>query len=647
MREVFKPIVFLMLFLSTFSLFSQNSRIVDSLRTLIAKAPDDSNKVNLYFTLSRQFDIFKSKDYFEINLAALNLSQKINFTSGINRHYSNVIRFLFQRGIYDLAIAYYHDYEQFLTENNMNDELQASYNMYGNLLSRQKKYSEAALFYHKAKDFQFSKNDDQKYANVLNNLSILYLNTGNYDSSLTYCSSALLIYKKNNSSSAIANSILGLAELYLKKGDFQMAESRVFESIDIYEILNEKQGLCNCYYVLGLIYNQTDNYPKSLLYTNKSLDLAKDLNLLEVQRDCYNNLSKAYHRLNNDAEAFQNHILFKNLNDSLASESLQGKMLEMEVKYDIIQKEVVLKKQQYEINAIRIGLGLVILLAIFIYRGFRLKQKTNKELEQKNILIAQQKELVDDKQKEILDSINYAKKIQYALLANEELLKTNLDDFFILFNPKDIVSGDFYWSTEHNGKFYIAVCDSTGHGVPGAFMSLLNMGFLNEAVKEKNITEPHEVFNFVRKRLIESIGSDGQQDGMDAILVCIDYHENNQIVTYAAANNKPVLVSNNSIIEHKADKMPVGKGERTEPFTLFQLSAKSGDMLYLYTDGFADQFGGPKGKKFKYKQLNELLLSINNKPMDEQNLELVTVFKGWKGDLEQVDDVLLVGIRFK
>jgi tetratricopeptide (TPR) repeat protein len=143
MRKSFKPIVFLMLFLSTFSLFSQNSRIVDSLRTLITKAPDDSNKVNLYYTLSRQFDIFKSKDYFEINLAALNLSQKINFTSGINRHYSNVIRFLFQRGIYDLAIAYYHDYEQFLTENNMNDELQASYNMYGNLLSRQKKYSEA------------------------------------------------------------------------------------------------------------------------------------------------------------------------------------------------------------------------------------------------------------------------------------------------------------------------------------------------------------------------------------------------------------------------------------------------------------------------------------------------------------------------
>jgi tetratricopeptide (TPR) repeat protein len=346
MREVFKPIVFLMLFLSTFSLFSQNSRIVDSLRTLIAKAPDDSNKVNLYYTLSRQFDIFKSKDYFEINLAALNLSQKINFTSGINRHYSNVIRFLFQRGIYDLAIAYYHDYEQFLTENNMNDELQASYNMYGNLLSRQKKYSEAALFYHKAKDFQFSKNDDQKYANVLNNLSILYLNTGNYDSSLTYCSSALLIYKKNNSSSAIANSILGLAELYLKKGDFQMAESRVFESIDIYEILNEKQGLCNCYYVLGLIYNQTDNYPKSLLYTNKSLDLAKDLNLLEVQRanditqDCYLNLSVIFEKTQRFKLGLDYYKKFIEFRDSTFSVDAKNKSIELEYahEYDIIQK---------------------------------------------------------------------------------------------------------------------------------------------------------------------------------------------------------------------------------------------------------------------------------------------------------------------
>jgi serine phosphatase RsbU (regulator of sigma subunit) len=176
-------------------------------------------------------------------------------------------------------------------------------------------------------------------------------------------------------------------------------------------------------------------------------------------------------------------------------------------------------------------------------------------------------------------------------------------------------------------------------------MSLLNIGFLNEAIKEKNILKPNDILNYVRKRLIESIGNDGQQDGMDSILICIETYESDKIITYAAANNKPVVISDNLIIEHTADKMPVGKGERTDPFTLFQLNAKTGDMLYLYTDGFADQFGGPKGKKFKYKQLNELLLNVSNNSTNEQNLELISVFEKWKGDLEQVDDVLLVGIR--
>jgi serine phosphatase RsbU (regulator of sigma subunit) len=150
------------------------------------------------------------------------------------------------------------------------------------------------------------------------------------------------------------------------------------------------------------------------------------------------------------------------------------------------------------------------------------------EVEIKSREIEKQKQVIEEHQKETIDSINYAKRIQYTLLAHDDLLQRNLLDHFVLFNPKDIVSGDFYWATEHHDKFYLAVCDSTGHGVPGAFMSLLNMGFLNEAIKEKNITKPNEILNYVRKRLIESIGSDGQQDGMDAILICIEHYENNQ-----------------------------------------------------------------------------------------------------------------------
>jgi serine phosphatase RsbU (regulator of sigma subunit) len=212
-----------------------------------------------------------------------------------------------------------------------------------------------------------------------------------------------------------------------------------------------------------------------------------------------------------------------------------------------------------------------------------------------------------------------------------------------LFNPKDIVSGDFYWATKREHLFYLAICDSTGHGVPGAFMSLLNIGFLSEAINEKDIYEPHKVFDYVRDRLINSLGKEGQKDGFDGILLCINTITNT--ISYAAAHNEPILISNNTIIELEKDKMPVGIGERKENFNLYTVNASQGDTLYLYTDGYADQFGGPKGKKFKYKQLNDLLLSNSALALSEQSKILNSKFEEWKGNLEQVDDVCIIGIR--
>jgi len=278
----------------------------------------------------------------------------------------------------------------------------------------------------------------------------------------------------------------------------------------------------------------------------------------------------------------------------------------------------------------------------------------NQSLEEKVIArtaeVVQQKDIIEHKQKEILDSIQYAKRIQYTILAHDEFLKKHLPEHFVFFKPKDIVSGDFYWATapayfpKGKEKFFLAACDSTGHGVPGAFMSLLNISFLNEAINEKKIAEPNEVLNHVRKRLISSVSKDGAQDGMDGILVCFD--KGKSTLTYAAAHNRPILIRNNEIIEHKADKMPIGVGVRNDSFALYSIEVKEGDSLYLYTDGYADQFGGEKGKKFKYKNLNELLLNNCQKPLAEQKEILDRTFEKWKGELEQIDDVCVIGLRF-
>jgi serine phosphatase RsbU (regulator of sigma subunit)/rhodanese-related sulfurtransferase len=250
---------------------------------------------------------------------------------------------------------------------------------------------------------------------------------------------------------------------------------------------------------------------------------------------------------------------------------------------------------------------------------------------------------IAEKNKSITDSINYAKRIQLTLLAHDEFLKRNLNDHFILFQPKDIVSGDFYWATRRGSKFYLAVCDSTGHGVPGAFMSLLNISFLNEAINEKGLQAPNEICNHVRKRLIESISQDGGKDGMDGTLLCID-HESRKL-SYAAGNNSPFLVSGNSGRSLGADKMPIGLGEKSAEFNLIDVEIKEGDTLYLFTDGYADQFGGPRGKKFKSKQLQELLVSLSDVSLEEQKKVLDAIITEWKGNLEQTDDILVVGIR--
>jgi serine phosphatase RsbU (regulator of sigma subunit) len=264
------------------------------------------------------------------------------------------------------------------------------------------------------------------------------------------------------------------------------------------------------------------------------------------------------------------------------------------------------------------------------------QQALKKAVDEKNAEIGQ-------KNKEITDSINYARRIQYALLAHESLLAAALPEFFIFFKPKDIVSGDFYWATRSRDGLYLAVCDSTGHGVPGAFMSLLNISLLNEAINEKQLAEPGAVCDYVRNKLIEYISQEGGQDGMDGAL--LHFNTKDETVRYAAAHNAPLLVSGGQAVELPADKMPIGRGESNARFSTHLVPARRGDMLYFFTDGYADQFGGPKGKKFKYGQLKQLLVDLAGKPLAEQQRALEETFESWKGSLEQTDDVLVIGVR--
>lgn len=289
--------------------------------------------------------------------------------------------------------------------------------------------------------------------------------------------------------------------------------------------------------------------------------------------------------------------------------------------------------------------------------------KLEEVIKQRTATIEDQVILLEHQKKEIIDSINYAQRIQRALLASKNLLDNYLSsneknrerEYFVFFQPKDIVSGDFYWASNLvDNNFAIAIADSTGHGVPGAIMSMLNISCLKEAVIAQKLTQPNEILNYTRTKIIETLSNDGSldggKDGMDCSLLCFDFKK--RLLCYAAANNPIWIIrkKNNSneleFVELRADKMPVGKHERDNiSFTQQTIQLQSGDMVYAFTDGLPDQFGGHKGKKFMYKQFKEVLFSISQLPSKEQSKILNEKFNDWKGTLEQVDDVLVFGIK--
>jgi serine phosphatase RsbU (regulator of sigma subunit) len=319
-----------------------------------------------------------------------------------------------------------------------------------------------------------------------------------------------------------------------------------------------------------------------------------------------------------------------------------------EQKGQLLLRETEIGKQRtviFLIAGLTFGVLILLLLALRVNNQ---RRKANRLLSEQKREIEQQKQLVEAKQKEILDSINYAKRIQTALMANDNLMKNHLPEHFIFFKPKDIVAGDFYWAEPVNGSFVYATADSTGHGVPGAFMSLLNISKLNEAVNQKRITRPDLVLNDVKRGIIEALNPEGSKevsrDGMDVVLCKINMQE--MTLQYAAANNSFCIVRNGNILDCKGDSMPIGKSHDDHiPFSYNELKLEKGDMIYTFTDGFMDQFGGPKGKKLKTRKLKEMLQELATHPVDHQKKELGNRFDEWRGHLEQVDDVLLIGVR--
>lgn len=639
--------LFILIFLLTGAIsFSQETRAIDSLKAYIEKAPDDTNKVNAIYKLGSQYNPFKSKQHIEHYISALNLAKKVGHKNALNKIYNALVTNLFYKDMYDVAMPYALEQLEYLNTNGTEKDKSSLYMMLGNLSTKQKKFDNAEKYYGMVLDYSKKIKDEVVIAKTLMNLAILKIEEEQLDTAIIYSYRAVELFKRNNQQSFAANTTLGLAEIFLKQKKYEAAEQKALEANLMYQTIEVNHGICITNHVLGMINSERNMPQKAIENLSLAIRYADTLNLLVMKRDCFKLMAKQFEALNDFKQAYKCQQNYQNYEDSLNIESQKGKMMEVEVKYNISKKENLLLEQKVEIesknkqrNLLLVGLSAILLLLFISFRAYKQKKNSSE-------IIAKQKELVEDKQKEILDSINYAKRIQSAILAREEDIKKYLPESFLLYRPKDIIAGDFYFFEVTDTHIFYAAADCTGHGVPGALMSVVCSNSLTRCVKEFGLIKPGEILDKTRELVVETLKKSGEEvkDGMDISLVAFSRHNNLKDIQWAGANNPLWYLKNNVLIEIKPDKQPIGLYDSPKPFTSHSISVTNGDMLFLFTDGYADQFGGPKAKKFKYKQFQEVLESISSKDPSEQAKILEDKFLNWKGELEQVDDVCIIGI---
>jgi len=562
-----------------------------------------------------------------------------------------------------------------------NSKMKATYlNNIGGTFYQMRKYEKALDYFEQGLIFYKEAKDEGGIAFTINNIGNVKYSLNQFSEAKENYLIAMEYYEKNNSPYRQSGIYNNLGFIYRAEKNYQIATDYILKSIKIREEIGDQAGLASCYSNLASVYIEQGKFSEGINYSKKGLEIANNIHANELKKDILHFMAMGYAGNGNYKIAYETLDLFVSIKDSLINSENQRNITDMETKYETDKKALEIKnlKNEKEIDKLKIkkeaaekkileeesaaqkqkivlfsvGLIIVAFLSILLFRANRNKKRANTELalkndliEKQNIEVIHQKELVEEKNKEILDSITYAKRLQDAILPPLKVVKEFLPNSFILYKPKDIVAGDFYFMETLSNKIIIAAADCTGHGVPGAMVSVVCSNALNRAVKEFKLNDAGQILDKVRQLVLETFEKSESEvkDGMDISLCVLDL--TNLSLHWSGANNPLWLIHNNELIEFKPDKQPIGKSYEPHPFTTHQISLVKSDTFYIFTDGYEDQFGGEKGKKFKSAKMKELFLSIQINSMEEQRQQINESFEKWRGELEQVDDVCVIGIR--
>lgn len=622
-------------------------------------------------------DFNKAIDNFQLALLNFSNINDLNRAADMMNNLGVVHR---KMGKYEKAIRYYIEALKIKEKSEDKTEFISLLNNIGGIYYYQKNYKKAEEYYSRVLDLSLQTADNEGISASYNNLSLLAFEQKKYEKSLELNKKALELRKLNNDQHGIAVSLNNMGRIYQALKDYNQAIYYFLQAFERYQKSGDWDGAANTLYNIGSIYHEKKEFKTALNFLEKSARISDSLEAKVNLRDNYKVMAECYNALGNITKAFDCLREFVILNDTIMNEQILKQTAELEAQYESGRKEAEIKllnqekliqqkdneRQKAEINRQRIlrnsllvGLGFIIVIVVLVLIQYSQKQKANKILKQQNEEIIQQKILIEqksnelaEKNKEVTDSIKYAQRIQQAIFPADDLIKLHLPNSFVLFKPKDIVSGDFYWfqpSFSNNNLFYIAAVDCTGHGVPGAFMSIVGNNLLTEAVKVSGKIKPSEILDELNKNLTiylhQKNDNTGIKDGMDISLCAIDKIANT--LSFAGAYNHLYMVRNGELHVFNADKKAIGTwtDKNYIHYNQHNISLQKGDVFYILSDGFVDQFGGPKGKKFKTSQIRDFLLTIYFEDFQKQEHLLNKKFEEWRGNLEQVDDVLVIGFK--
>ncbi len=665
---MFKKVLFIpgLLLLLVFS--SEAKTNSDSLKNIIATTAVDTLKINALYKLSSTLEDSIPSKAIEYLEQALVISKKISNRIFISKVANQLGTLYFYTGDYEKAIRYFIETMNAYQQLNEKKGIADCMNNLGSVYVEQHNYDKSLEYHLKAlklreENLESGIGDKNDVAMSLGNIGQVYYYMEKHNEAMNYYNQCIRISQETGNKRRIALMLNNIGSVFAEEKKYDEALGYFQKAYVIQLEFGNKQRVAMALNNIAEVYLKKNDYPHAIENYQKGLTEATEVQALDDVKMSYEGLHETYVQLKDFENAHKYLQLYSQIKDSIFNQENATQMNELLAKFDSNKKdqEITLFQKDQEIhkfwrNSLIGGCLLILLVAILLFNRNNVKQKANNELARKNESIEEQKHEIEQKNtqlalknKEVTDSIKYAKNLQLAILPPDSQVKNLLPDSFILYKPKDIVSGDFYWVEEWGSKIFVAAADCTGHGVPGAFMSIVGNNLLQQALHVFGLDKPNLILNQVNKNISKMLHQTEKdsavRDGMDIALVAID--KKNNKIEYSGAYNPLWIIRNGQLMETSGNKFPIGAfvGEQLQMFTLHQFDLLKGDAIYVFTDGYADQFGGPKGKKFKYKSLQQLLLNNQHLAMEQQKQLLDSTIEQWRNNLEQVDDILILGVK--